>query len=175
MGDPWRVLCASTGSPIEWTSARHGFDVHRHAMRHGWGLIGIVGECCPSCLSRLSGRAGRSNFTPARQRCTVQSTNGWCIQLSLRLSVSKRGSEFDSPRILHRLWYIVPYVGRSLATQPRQRQARSTARQGTGHRNRSGQPVLSSSVKNLSFVSLSHTIGSIRWVGVFRFDPAFCQ
>ena len=169
------MLCASPGLPIGWTSARHGYGVYRHAMRHGWGLIGIVGECCPPCLSRLSGRAGRSNFTSARQRCTVQSTNGWCIQLSLRLSVRKRGSEFISPRILHRLCTSSPYVGRSLATQPRQRYARSTARQGTGHRHRSGQPVLLRSVKNLSFVSLSHTIESIRWVGVCRFDPAFCQ
>ena len=63
--------------------------VRRISSRHavGWGLIGIFGECCPPCLSRLSGRAGRSNFTPARQRCTVQSTNGWCIQFSLRLPV----------------------------------------------------------------------------------------
>jgi hypothetical protein len=87
--------------------------VRRSSSRHavGWGLIGIFGECCPPCLSRLSGRAGRSNFTPARQRCTVQSTNGWCIQLSLRLSVRKRGSEFDSPKIFASVVYIVPVCG----------------------------------------------------------------
>lgn len=151
--------------------------VRRISSRHavGWGLIGIFGECCPPCLSRLSGRAGRSNFTPARQRCTVQSTNGWCIQFSLRLPVRESWVGVCLPQDFASVVYIVPIrgseFGNTITTESCKKYGEVRYR--TSHR--SGQPVLPRSVKNLSFVSLSHTIESIRWVGVCRFDPAFCQ
>jgi hypothetical protein len=101
---------------VHWVPHRMGIRpawVRRSSSRHavGWGLIGIVGECCPPCLSRLSGRAGRSNFTSARQRCTVQSTNGWCIQLSLRLSVRKSWVGVCLPQDFASVVYIVPICG----------------------------------------------------------------
>jgi len=102
----------------------------------------------PSCRLRLSGRAGRSNSTSARQRCTVQSTNGWCIQLSLRLSVSKRGSEIISPRILHRLCISLPisWVGVGNTTTTETYKKYGEASYSSSHR--SGQTVLSRGVNN---------------------------